>query len=299
LTFFSSPTKAQSADKIRFAYQDRIGSVLPIVAVNKGYFADQGLMIKPLRFSSGPASVEALYSGSADIGAMGDTAAIILITRDPRFVIFASHVTGEDRHRLMIRQDAPLKSLNDLKGKRLAVKKGTSTYGGLLAALDRANIDPTTIDIIDLPPHTMITALHAGAIDAFAASEPTPSTAEENGARQLLTFGDLGNIYPIVLLARREFLEQQASSVEHFIKAMTKAQEYVASNPNEVTTLISAETGLSLSSTRAAMLRHQYHLRLDSEIISSLKRTTNFLHDQKIIKTTPDWAKAVDGSFIK
>ena len=290
---------AQSADEIRFAYQDRIGSVLPIIAVNKGYFADQGLIIKPLRFNSGPACAEALYSGAADIGAMGDTAAIIMLARDPRFVIFASHATGEHRHRLMVRRDAPYTSLNDLKGKRLAVKKGTSTFGGLLAALEHAHIDPTTIDIIDLAPPTMITALQSASVDAFAASEPTPSTAEEKGARQLLTFGNLGNLYPIVILARREFLPQHNSSIERFVKALTKAQEYAATYPTEVIALMSAETGLSPSSTRAAMQRHQYKIRLDGEVIESLKKTTDFLIDQKIIETAPAWSSAVNNSFVQ
>ncbi len=294
LTLPPCKVMAGSKNEIRFAFQDRIGSVLPILAVHEGYFADQGLKVKSLRFNSGPACAEALYSGAADIGAMGDTTAIIMLARDSRLCIFACHASGEDRHRLMVLQDAPIVSLHDLAGKRLAVKKGTSTYGGLLAALDREHIDPTTIGIIDLTPPTMITALQSGAVDAFAASEPTPSTAEEKGARQLLTFGGLGNVYPILMLARRGFLEEHASSMDRFVNALTRAQEYAVANPEVVIRLMSAETGLSPSTTRAAMQRHQYHLGLDGKIVTSLEKTAQFLRDQKIIDVKPDVAASLN-----
>ncbi len=290
--------KGLAADAIRFAYQDRIGSVLPIVAVNKGFFAEQGVAIEALRFNSGPACAEALYSGAADIGGMGDTAAILMIARNPQYVIFASHATGEHRHRLMIRQDAAIGSLAGLRGKRLAVKKGTSTHGGLLVVLDAAGIDPASIELIDLAPPAMVTALQAGSIDVFAASEPTPSVAEEKGAKQLLTLGGQGNLYPILMLARREFLEKNTEQMQRFVQALRKAQDYVAAHPEETVALMSAETGLSPASTRAAMERHQYSLRLDSGITGSLQKTAQFLHEQKMIGQEPDWTTAIHKSFV-
>ncbi len=298
LTLLSQAPMAHAADTIRFAYQDRIGSVLPIIAVKMGYFADQGIKIKPLRFSNGPACAEALYSGAADIATMGDTAAIIAVVRDADFRIFASHATGEFRHRLMVMQDAPWTSLDDLKGKRLAVKKGTSTYGGLLAALDRAHIDPSTIHILDLSPSTMITALQSHSIDAFAASEPTPSIAEEQGARQLLTFGGLHNLYPILLLGRGKFLAEHAADMERFVTALAKAQAYATTHPREVAALMSAETGLSPQSAQSAIGRHQYRLRMDKDIIASLQKTAEFLKAQKVIGQTPDWSHAIDSAIV-
>ncbi len=298
LALLGCASMAQATDTIRFAFQDRIGSILPIIAVSKGYFAEQGLEIRPLRFSSGPACAEALYSGAADIGAMGDTTAIITVVRDPRYQIFASHATGEDRHRIMVRQDAPFTSLHDLQGKRLAIKKGTSTYGGLLAALERDHIDPASIQIIDLTPSTMITALQSGSIHAFAASEPTPSIAEEKGAKQLTTFGSLDNLYPILMLARHDFSTTHATEMKRFVAALTRAEEYSRTHPQEVIDLMSAETGLSPASTRSAIARHQYRLRLDEGIVTSLKKTALFLKEQKVIEKTPDWTHAIEGAFV-
>jgi aliphatic sulfonates family ABC transporter substrate-binding protein len=279
---------SEKDETIKFAFQDRIGSVIPIIAVKKGFFIDEGLKIKPLRFNSGPACAEALYSGAADIAEMGDTASIIFLTRNPLFVIIASHATGEHRHRIMVRNDSTIQSLNDLKGKRLGVKKGTSTYGGLLSLLVKANISVEEIGMIDLEPSIMTEALLAGSLDAFAASEPTPSIAEQKGARELTTLGGLGNEYPVLILANGKTLKNQKNAIQRFFRAMKKAELYVSEKPEETADIIAAETGLTVDTTKRAMKQHEYHLRIDSAILSSLEQTALFLKGQKIITKLPD-----------
>ena len=71
------------------------------------------------------------------------------------------------------------------------------------------------IAIIDLTPPTMTDALLAGSLDAFAASEPTPSAAEQKGARELATLGGLGNEYPILILASRDTLLKSSRGRKH------------------------------------------------------------------------------------
>ncbi len=288
-----------SAAEIRFAFQDRIGSVIPIVAVANGYFKDEGLNVKPLTFSSGPACAEALYSGAADIGAMGDTTAIITVSRTERFRIIASHATGEHRHRVMVQKNSSFTNLADLKGKRLAVKKGTSTYGGLLAALKKQGILPYEFQIIDLSPSVMNDALAAGSIDAFAASEPTPSLKEGSLFKELSTFGGLGNEYPIMILADHNCFKDRAEDMEAFLKALKRAEKFIGKNPDEVIRIMSQETGLSPEAAKRAVKRHQYSLRLDDGIIISLEDTAHFLCSEKIIRNVPDFREVSDFSYLE
>jgi sulfonate transport system substrate-binding protein len=287
------------APTIRFALQDRIGSAIPIIAVRKGFFLEEGLKISHLRFSSGPACAEALYSGAADIGGMGDTTAIIMAARSSRFVIIASHATGEHRHRVMVRDDSGMRTLQDLKGRRVGVKKGTSTYGGFLAALKKVEMSAEDIDIVDLTPPTMTDALLAGSLDAFAASEPTPSAAEQKGARELTTLGGLGNQYPILILANRHLVKEQKATLRKFLQAMKKAELYVAAHPQETIAIMAKEIGLSPSTTQEAMQRHLYQLRLDSEIRYSLEQTAFSLKRQSIIPEVPDFSMVMQPDLIE
>ncbi len=289
---------ASGQDTIRFAFQDRIGSVIPIMAVTMGFFENADLRVEPQRFSSGPACAEALYSGAADLGCMGDATAVIMASRSPDFVIIASHASGEHRHRVMVRADAPFETLADLRGKAIGVKEGTSTYGGLLAALNRAGLKPADVRLVDLTPGTMLEALLAGSIEAFAASEPTPSAAEEKGARQLCTLGGLGNAYPILTLVNTTHFAGREDLLKRFLQAMKQAAEYARAHPEEAARIMSAETGLPLPRTQHAMALHRYDLTLDQSIRTSLDKTARFLLAQGIIKQLPDWSRALTTTYL-
>lgn len=302
-TFLLLPTSGQAQSlnplTLRFAYQDRLGSVIPAIAVQQGFFQDEGLEVITQQFNSGPACAEALYSGSADLAGMGDTAALIMAARLPNIRILASHATGEHRHRVMVKAGSPLRTLQDLAGKSVGLKKGTSTHGGLLLALTKAQVPRTALTFVDLTPPTQVEALAAGSIDAFAASEPTPAVAEMRGAKELATLGGLGNEYPILLVAKDSWIKANTESLTRFFRALRRAQAYTADHPDEIVALMARQSGLDPKATRQAMARHNYALRLDQAIISSLEQTAAFLAQEKIIEHAPDLAVVIEDRFLR
>jgi sulfonate transport system substrate-binding protein len=62
---------AEPSEPLRFAYQNRVGDAISIVAMGKGFFADEGIQVKGILFNNGPACAEALYTGAVDIATMG------------------------------------------------------------------------------------------------------------------------------------------------------------------------------------------------------------------------------------
>ncbi len=298
LVLCSPPEASAQSHTVRFVFQNRIADVLSLVAIKKGFFAEEGLIIKPLIFSDGPSTAEALFSGSADIVTMGDAAAIIAASRNQNFRIIASHSTGEHRHRIMVRSDSPLKSFGDLSGKKVGIKKGTSTYGGFLEALQKNNLSLSSVHVLDLSPDVMTNALFAGSIDAFVASEPTPSAAEEKGARQLATLGGLENEYPILLVTKADWLQANRSEAVRFLRALKKAAHFVRENPLETAGIVSTATGMKAETAKRAMQIHQYSLRLDKPILSSLEKTATFLKDQKTIPAVPDFSVVTDPAHL-
>jgi len=265
----------KNSQTLRFAYQNRIGCAIPIIAVEKSFFKEEGLAIKALRFSSGPECAEALYTGSADIGTMGDAAAVMALARNSHFIILTSHCDGEHRHRIMVSEDSDIRTPEDLEGKKLGVKKGTSTYGGLLKLLRKENIDLSAIAISDLSPPAMTEALLSGSIDAFAASEPTPSAAEEKGCRELMTLGNLGNSYPLFILSRKEYIESNNDKLQKFFRALEKAERFIAENPEESSAIVAQVTGLSKKTCMKSMQIHRYTIGIDSIRINSLEETAS------------------------
>ncbi len=280
---------ARSDDStIRFSYQNRIGSAIPIIAVETGLFARHGLNVAPSRFNSGPACAEALFTGAADIGAMGDTTAILALARNAPLRIVASHASGEHRHRLIVNGDSPFHTIKDLIGKRVAIKKGTSTYGGFLKLLESSDLDPDQFMVINLKPDSMPDALAAGSIDAFAASEPTPSLGEMRGGREIATLGGLGNSYPIMMLASESFLADRPDDLERFLAALEEAERFLQTRPEEALTVISRSIGLPKDVTERALARHSVRLNLDAETMDSLRESAEFLLREGLIDSTPE-----------
>ena len=289
---------AAAAEPLRFAYQDRIGDALSIIAVKKNLFAAEGLEVKALLFNNGPACSEALFTGAVDVATMGDTTAVSAVTKVPDLRIIGSHGAGESRHRIMVPAQSQIRQITDLKGKRLGVKKGTSTHGGLLSLFAAKGIAVSDLKIVELDPTTMPIALAAGSLDAFVASEPTPSRAEQQGARELATLAGLDNTYPLMLLAKEATLQNREADLQKFFRALRKAELYLAKHQKEAVVMLSKETGLTPEMTLRAMKRHSYRLQLDKTVLASLEKTAAFLKEQKKIKGLPRFAEVTDYRFI-
>ena len=296
--FFSQNGGGNKKPAIRFAYQNVLADAASIIAVKKGFFNSEGLHIKPMIFSSGPACTEALTYGNADFGTMGDTTAIITTSKGNGFTIIASQGGGERRHRIMVVTNSRIKTIQDLEGKRIGVKKGTSTHGGLELLARKKGLDLRD-EIIDMEPRDQLLALAAGELDAIVASEPTPSEAEVDGfGHELTTLAGLGNTYPIFTLVNSKFAANHPDLVGKMIKALSKATTFIALHPEEAVTILAAQSGLALGVIRKAMAYHHYRLSLDKSVQDSLNVTAKFLQDIGKIDRIPNWSKVIDPSYL-
>lgn len=280
----------EARSPIRFSYQNRIGSAIPIVAVAQGLFEKRGLNVVAVRFDSGPACAESLYTGAADIGTMGDTTAVIALSRGAPLRLVTSHASGEHRHRLIVAASSPYRSVRDLSGRRVGIKKGSSTYGGFLRYLDAQGMAAGAVQVIDLKPGTMPDALAAGSIQAFAASEPTPSLGELRGGRELATFGGLGNTYPVMTLVRERFARERPAELRQFLDALGDAERIIRDDRQSAVELVALATGLPPDLTARAMDRHVYRLDLGEAILASLREAATFLQQEGVIDVVPEFA---------
>ena len=298
LSLVLHPFSARADEPLRFAYQNRVGDAVSLIALGKGYFAAEGIQVKGVLFNNGPACAEALYTGAVDVATMGDTTALISVAKDPSVRILASHGAGEHRHRIIVATASPLRTLADLKGKRVGVKKGTSTYGGLLALLAANGLRITDMKLLDLSPDLLPEALSAGSLDAFVASEPTPSVAENRGGRELATLGGLGNDYPLLVVVKSAVLQKREAELVAFFRALRRAEQFIRKNPAETAAIICTVDRISIDTARKAMGRHSYLLRLDDKVLKSLEQTAAFLYGQHKISQLPDLKSVVSTRIL-
>lgn len=283
-----------------FAYQDRIADAASIIAIEKGYFEDEGLNIDGIKFSSGPACTQALITRTADIATMGDTTAITtMATQGDDFSILCTHGGGEDRHRMIVSDESGIDNISDLEGKRIAVKQGTSTHGGLMLFADHYGLDLND-ELVEMKPSEMVLALESGAIDAFVASEPNPSQAEARGAgHELATLGGMNNTYPILIVADNGFLGEHPDWAEKFIRALKKATDFIQQNHNESVQILSDVSGLEKDIIETAMANHYYDVNANQQTKDSLTDMSGFLYDIGKISTKPDFDKCIDREYME
>ncbi|MGD2271589.1 MAG: ABC transporter substrate-binding protein [Desulfobacterales bacterium] len=285
---------------IIFAYQDRVADAASIIAVNKGLFKREGLNVAGRMFTSGPSCAEALIYGNAVLGTMGDTTAIITLSKScTKFRAICSHGGGEHRHRIIVRNDSGITLPQHLSGKRIGVKKGTSTHGGLLLFAQNNGLELKE-EIIDIKPSLQLIALAAGQLDAMVASEPTPTQAEVNGlGRQLSTLGGQNNTYPIFILVNNKFAQKSPQAIVRFLKVIKKAGLFIHHHPDEAALILSGITGLEKEVIRKAMANHYYHVGLTPETVDSVSAMAKFLRKTNKIKGDPDFNTCLDDRYLK
>lgn len=283
--FFTLISCTKKQPPLHFAYQDRVVDLLSYLTIRNETFKTKGLDVKTSLFSSGPACVDALVFGGADVATMGDTAALILLSRFPgKYTILGSHGGGEARHKIIIPKESLNTSPVDLSNKKIGVKKGTSTHAGLMKYLSKNNV--TTFTLVDLDPTLLAEALASKEVDAVAASEPTPSqiVLKEKG-RVLADFSGLGSTWPVLLVTKNRFLETHKSDVTKFISAFLESEKQLKENPQ--LSYLLTNTGLSIKLIDETTASHQYKFHPLSEIKDSLNETAEFLKQENIIETIP------------
>lgn len=258
---------------VNIGVQGKTG-ILPY-AREKGYFekafAKVGAEVKWNEFASGPPHFEALAAGRLDFGATGGTPLISGQTGGVDFRAIAVTADGKKGNMIVIPKNSPIKELKDLKGKKIAVAKGSSAYNFLYMAIDKAGLKGNDIKEIQLQPDEARPALDTGAIDAWSIWEPYATTAVfQTGATILVSGQNLNINAPSFLVARTKFTKDYPDLTVLFLKTYEEARSYFASHQDEVTD---------------DLVKSQ---KLDKAIISQVLKNS----DPITSPTTPEFAKA-------
>ena len=293
--FWLYATRTKTADAkrdFRLAYTAKVHYAPQILALKHGWFTspDAEAHGVDLGMSAGIAAAEALVSGSADVAVMGDVPAIFALASARPCVLVASYGGGETMHSIVTSEKSAIQSPADLEGKRVGVQFGSSTHGAIHLYLKANSVALDAVTLINIPQSTLIEALISGDIDALAASDPTPALAMENvpGARFFADMSGLGNEYPLMMVATREFAESSPDAIRMLVAGTRKAVEYINANPEKAGEELSVATGAPARLEANTLRKLDWDVRLDDSIISSLELTAAFLHSIDRLNAVPD-----------
>ena len=221
--------------KLNVAYMPNYGSLWSVTtAMEKGYFAEEGLEVTLTSFQDGPTIIAAMESGSIDIGYIGQGAHKLCIQGNAK--IFAlSHISNGDA----LIGGPSVKTLEDLKGKKVAYSAGTSSEDILKNALAKADLTMDDIEAVEMEAANIVTAMLSGGVDACATWSPNSLKILEEGTDVTLLCDNKTFIDTTVSLASwivmPKYAEENRDVLVRFTRALFKAMDYAATENQEAT----------------------------------------------------------------
>jgi sulfonate transport system substrate-binding protein len=248
-------------------------------------------------------ALEYLNGNSIDIGSSAGLAA--LLARANGNPIRTPYIYSRPEWTaLVVRKDSPLRTVADLKGKKVAATKGTDPYLFLLRALKQAGLKRRDIEHVALQHADGRVALEQGRVDAWAGLDPHMAASELEGGARLIYRNVAFNTYGF-LNVREAFLAEHPAVVAQAIKAYERARRWIIANPTEAAKILAEEARVSLP---VALL--QVKLRSDftnpqpsDEHVRALQDAAPLLLEEALVRPGTDLrrtiAELVDTRFAR
>lgn len=197
-----------------------------------------------IEFPAGPQLLEALSAGSLEFGLTGDSPPVFAQAAGKDLLYVGAEPSKPDSSAILVLPDAPLRKLADLKGKRIALQKGSSAHYLLVRAVDKAGLQWADIQPVYLAPADARAAFERGSVDAWAIWDPFYAAAElALKPRVLATGRDLSSNNSFYL-ASRPFATQHPQALAVLFEELTRADRLVQENRAGAIKLVADFSGL-------------------------------------------------------
>ncbi len=290
-------------ESISVAYSPFETTTLAWIAENQQYFEQNGLVVSFHEFSTGPAALDGMLNGDADI-VIGSGefpfANRILQGKDPRVI---ACIARSELIRVVARRDRGISEPVDLKGKRIGTTKGTMAEFFLGRFLQLHGLTLADVDVVDLPkPEDWVNAVIQGDVDAVVTAEPYATDAAAGlGDNAVAWSAQSGQ--PLFALASTtdEWLDGHPTAVRSFLKSLVEAADFAVANPGQAQAIVQARLGLDPATMPAVWARNQFSITMDQSLIAAMEDETRWLIRNGLTAQTsiPDFLSAIREDALK
>ena len=256
--------------EVRIGYQKN--GVLVITrqqAALEAHFAPKGIAVKWVEFSSGPPMLEAMNVGSVDYGAVGDAPPIFAQSAGAT-IVYAAGQPVTNGQGILVPKNSPIRTIADLKGKRVGFTRGSSAHNVVVQALEKAGLSYADITPVYLTPPDAGPAFGNGSIDAWAVWDPYLAIGEirQNG-RILANASEITKANSFYI-ANRGFAKNQGTVLQYIIDVTTSTAAWAEAHRDDVAKSLSAVTGIPLDIQTIAANRSSFAVGpITSDIVAT------------------------------
>ncbi len=281
---FGAITHAQ-AETLRIGYQ-KYGTLVLLKAKGtlEKRLAEHGVDVKWTEFPGGPQLLEGLNVGSVDFGVTGETPPVFAQAAGADLLYVANEPPAPSGEAILVAKDSPIKSVAELKGRKVALNKGSNVHYLLVRALEDAGLKYSDITPVYLPPADARAAFERGSVDAWVIWDPFQSAAEKQlQARTLRDGSGLVDNHQFYL-ATRTYAEKNPQVIGVLVEEIRGVGEWVKGNLDEATRQVAPLIGLSPEITRQAVERQGYGAQfITPDVVEAQQKIADTFTELKLI----------------
>ncbi|MFS2127373.1 sulfonate ABC transporter substrate-binding protein [Pseudomonas sp. Pseusp97] len=246
--------------------------------------AEQGVKVQWTEFPGGPQLLEGLNVGSIDFGVTGETPPVFAQAAGADLVYVAHEPPAPTSEAILLPKDSPIKSVAELKGKKVALNKGSNVHYLLVRALEKAGLKYTDIQPVYLPPADARAAFERGSVDAWVIWDPYQAAAEKQlSARTLVDGTGLVDNHQFYL-ATRPYAKNHPQVITTLIDEVRSVGQWSQQNPQQVTDQVAPLLGLPADITFTAVKRQGYGAQpITPEVTAAQQKIADTFTDLKLI----------------
>lgn len=255
-----------------------------------------------IRFSEFPSAAplgEALNAGAVDVGALGDAPYVFALGAGaPLKVVSITHAQGRFTTALLVPKDSAIKTVADLKGKRIVTGRGSIGHYLAIKALRQAGLQTSDVTFINLLPGESRILLSSGGADAWATWDPYTTVATTQSQDRVLISGSELLSNHLYLAATSKAIAEKRVQLDDFVARVERAYLWSNAHPNEYARAQAGITGLPIEvHQEIARATRMQRVEIDDSIIHGLQTTADIYQQEGILSKSIDVSTGFDKSF--
>lgn len=273
-------------------------SALLHLALENGDFQRHGLRVKPTFYPSGKrALTEGLLTGRVDICATAAVPFVAQLLKRQPLVSFASIHSADNVNRIVARNDAGIRAIGDLKGKRLATQQYSAVHYFADLVLASKGIKKGQVEMVFLKAETLPKGLAAGEYDAISMREPYVSEAVELLQGRAQVFAATGLYRQFELLVYRQGSVPDERSMEAILATLLDAEAFARAEPEKALQIVAKRLGSEVSELRSAWRVPGLRVQFEQSLLSSIDAIAAWATDG--VETDLDVLAVVNTDVLK
>ncbi len=286
LTLGLTAASASADDKvIRIGYQ-KYGNVILLKAKGtlEPKLAAIGYKVTWAEFPFGPPLLEAINAGAIDFGHTGEAPPVFAQAAGSSIVYVAHEPPAPGGEAILVPRDSPIKSVAELKGKKVAYAKGSNSNYFAVKALEGAGVKYGEFEPVHLAPADARAAFESGKVDAWSIWDPFYASAQAGAGARVLVDGTGIVSNHQFYLAGKSFTESNAKAIEIVLAELNAVNDWVKADPKAAAEQLAPATGIPVVILETALKRQSFGVKpLDAKVVEEQQKIGDLFHTLGLI----------------